>query len=113
MGDVLLQFVHLPENVGPKVIRDIITVQYFLPMSSFEPRLLMNTPLQFAENALWQAEPFKCRVCQLFDCVRMLFPNNWALVIGLTEEVKNIPCSSSGSPVNDDNNAGTAEFDHN
>ena len=113
MGDVLLQFVHLPENVWPKVIRDIITAQYFLQMSSFKPRLLMNTPLQFMENTSWQAEPFKCRVCQLFDCVQTLFPNNWALVIGLREEVKNIPCSSSGSPVNDDDDARIAEFDHN
>ena len=112
MEDVLLQFIHQPENVRPNVIRDIITEQYFLPTSPFKPRLLMNAPLHFAENASWQAEQFKCAVYQFSDCVWALFPNYWTLVFGLMELAKIIPCSSSGFPINDDNNAGTAEFDH-
>jgi len=72
----MLQFIHPPENVWPKVLRDIIGVQYFLPMGPFKPGLLIDTPLQFMENASWQAENFKCTVHQFSDFVQVSCPNN-------------------------------------
>ena len=78
MGDVPLQFVHLPENVQCKVLRDMVGVQYFLPTIPFKPGLLINTPFQFTEDALWQAEKLKCLFCQFTNFVGTLFPNNQA-----------------------------------
>ena len=57
-----VKFDLLFENGRLKVLRDIVSVQYFLPVGPFKPALLINTPLQFTENASWQAEIFKCAV---------------------------------------------------
>jgi len=78
MRDVLLQFVHMPENVWCKVLRDMVGLQYFLPTIPFKPGLLINTPFEFTEDASWQAEKLKCPVHQFTNFVGTSFPNNQA-----------------------------------
>ena len=55
--------IHLPENGQPKVLRDIVRAQYFLPVSPFKTTLLIDTPVQFTKNTSWEAENFKSTAC--------------------------------------------------
>ena len=108
VGDELRQFIHPLENVRLEALRDMVSVQYFLPMGPFKPRLLVNTPLQFTENTSRQVETFECAVCLSSDIVRTLFLNNreisdWSHATG-----KNIPCASSGWSPADGDDAATA-----